>query len=81
MITKAEMKDIPGRVCPRNNEVTRDVLEFHKSDWDACEVNIEKYKSVQSACGAYRDAIKKAKVGVVAIQRKGRLFLIRSEGK
>ncbi len=77
MISKIEVKDIPGRACGYNNMVTTEVMEFYNSDWDACEVNIGKYKNINSACMAYRDAIKKARVGVFATVRCGRLFLIR----
>ena len=77
MITKIEEKEIPGRACHFNNQVTQDVLDFHKSDWPACEVNIGKYKSVHSAQAAYRQAIKNANVGIIAIERSGRLFLLR----
>lgn len=36
-----------------------------------------KYKNVMSAANAYKEAIKRAHVGVSAITRNGRLFLIR----
>lgn len=79
MISKIEVKDIPGRACGYNNAVTQEVLEFHNSDWDACEVNIGKYKSCHSACAAYREAIKRTSVNVIAFERDGRLFMARSE--
>lgn len=77
MINKIERSEIPGRACSYNNMVTAEVLQFHKSDWDACEVNIGKYKNAKSACAAYKAAIKKANVGVVPVMRGDRLFLIR----
>lgn len=78
MITKTEMKDIPGRASSYNEQVTKDVMEFFESDWSACEVKTEKYKNVMSAANAYKEAIKRAHVGVSAITRGGRLFLIRT---
>lgn len=78
MITKTEIKDIPGRASSYNEQVTKDVMEFFDSDWSACEVKTEKYKNVLSAANAYREAIKRARVGVTAITRGGRLFLIRA---
>lgn len=77
MITKIEINEIPGRCCRINNQVTQEVLDFHNSDWPACEVSIGKYKTIHSAQAAYRQAIKKANVGVTAIEREGRLFLLR----
>ena len=79
MITKTELKDIPGRACSFNNDVQRDVLEFHKSGWAACEVNVKKYKNAPSAFSAYKTAIKRLNVGVIPLARNDRLFLIRSE--
>lgn len=80
MINKIELNDIPGRKATCNNMVSAEVLQFHESDWSACEVDTKHYKNVHSATAAYREAIKTLKVGVVAIERSGRLFLIRSNG-
>jgi len=77
MIKQIDVSDIPGRKVPYNNQVTLEVEQFHKSEWSACEVSTSKYKNVESARGAYNDAIRNAKVGVKAIVRDGRLFLIR----
>lgn len=77
MISKIEVNDIPGRKASFNNMVSAEVLQFHKSDWPACEVDTKHYKNIHSATAAYREAIKTLKVGVVAIERSGRLFLIR----
>lgn len=79
MIRKVEVKDIPGRACGFNNMVSQEVMEFHNSDWDACEVNIGKYKSSHSATAAYRTAIERLKVNVIALERNGRLFLVRGD--
>ncbi len=81
MICKIDTTSIPGRRgCGFNNEVTKDVLDFYKSEWEAAEVNIGKYKNLKSATQAYRSAIDNAKVGVQAVTREGRLFLIRKAG-
>lgn len=77
MITQVDLKEIPGRRCNFNNAVSQEVLQFHKSDWSACEVNTNKYKTVHSACAAYKKAIQTLNVGVMAVERSGRLFLIR----
>ena len=79
MIKQIEIKDIPGRACHFNNAVTRDVLDFHNSDYDAVEVDCGKYKNVNSACSAYRKAIKTANVNVIAFVRGDRLFLVRGD--
>lgn len=79
MISKIEVKDIPGRACGYNNAVTQEVLEFYNSDWAACEVNIGKYKTCHSACAAYRTAISKANVNVIAFERDGRLFMAKGD--
>lgn len=77
MINKIELGEIPGRCCNYNNAVSQDVLDFHKSEWSACEVNIGKYKNCHSAFAAYKEAVKRLKVGVKVTERKGRLFLIK----
>ena len=79
MITEINIKDIPGRACGYNNEVTREVMEFHKSEWAACEVSTGKYKTCHSAYAAYKEAIKKARVNVIVFERSGRLFMVRGE--
>ena len=79
MITEIKTNDIPGRACSFNNDVMRDIMDFHKSEWDACEVNIGKYKNVHSAVHSYNQAIKRLNVGVLAITRSDRLFLIREK--
>lgn len=78
MINKIEINDIPGRKASFNNMVQAEVMQFAKSDWSACEVDIKHYKTIHSATAAYRAAVKALNVGVVAIERSGRLFLIRS---
>ncbi len=77
MIQKIEINEIPGRRTSYNNDVATEVEQFHKSDWAACEVNAAKYKSVHSATAAYRQAIKNLKLDIIAIEREGRLFLVR----
>lgn len=79
MITKVELNDIPRRRVGYNSAVSQEVMQFHKSDWPACEVNISKYKDAHSATGVYREAIKRLKVNVIAIERGNRLFLVRGE--
>lgn len=79
MITKVELTDIPGRRVNYNNAVSQEVMQFHESGWPACEVNISKYKGAHSATAAYREAIKRLKVNVIAIERGNRLFLVRGE--
>ena len=78
MISKIELNDIPGRKAAINNLVSAEVTQFHESDWPACEVDTKHYKNIHSATAAYREAIKRLKIGVVAIERGGRLFLIRA---
>ena len=79
MIRQIDINEIPGRACHFNNEVTREILDFYKSEWSAAEVDVGKYKSVHSAVAAYRKAIKDSKVNVVAFERSGRVFLVRGE--
>lgn len=77
MITPIEVNEIPGRKAAFNNSVQAEVLEFYNSEWPACEVKTEHYKTVHSACSAYRAAIEATNVGVIAITRNDRLFLVR----
>ena len=78
MITEAKIHDIPGRLTKYNNDVMRDVMKFHESEWSAAEVDIKKYKNSASAYSAYKTAIKRLRVAVVPISRGGKLFLIRN---
>lgn len=77
MIQKIEITEIPGRRTNYNNDIASEVEQFHKSGWAACEVNATKYKTIHSATAAYRQAIKNLNLGIVAIEREGRLFLVR----
>lgn len=79
MINKIEISDIPGRKCNFNNAIEQEIRDFHGSDWDACEVDIGKYKTAHSATAAYRNAITRMRVNVIAIERGGRLFLVRGD--
>lgn len=81
MITKIEPRDIPGRACGYNNQVMREIEEFVESDWNACEVNTNKYKNAHSAYAAYRAAIRRMNAAVIAFERSGRLFMVRKEAK
>lgn len=78
MITETKITDIPGRSSKHNNDVMRDVMQFHESEWSAAEVDIKNYKNVASAYGAYKTAAKRLRVAVVPISRGGKLFLVRN---
>lgn len=77
MISKIELNDIPGRKNNFNNNVIGEVLEFHNSDWSACEVDVKHYKTAHSAFAAYKTAVKKLNVGVGVMARDNRLFLVK----
>lgn len=77
MIQKIEIEQIPGRKCNHNNSVQSEVLEFHRSDWSACEVSTSHYKTSHSAFAAYKNAITRLNIGVAVLEREGRLFLVR----
>ena len=79
MIKQISISDIPGRLCKYNNTVTMELMEFYNSDWEACEVNLAKYKNAHSASGSFKNAIKKSGVSVVPVVRDGRLFLVRKK--
>lgn len=76
MIKEIKIEDIPGRKSIRDTIIPQ-IDEFHKSDWKACEVEIGKYKSVDSAKGAWSKAIKSSHYDIEAVTRQGRLFLIK----
>lgn len=71
MITEAKITDIPGRFTRCNNDVMRDVMQFHESEWSAAVVDIKNYKNAASAYGAYKTAAKRLRVAVVPISRGG----------
>ena len=77
MIKKVELNDVPGRATSWNTQIEADLKSFMESDWPACEVGTEKYKSVNSARNAYDKAIKRLNMKVDALTRNGRLFLVK----
>ena len=79
MITKVDWNDIPGRATSYNNMVTADIREFMESEWTVCEVSVDKYKTVQSAACAYKNAINRMGAKAVTLTRGGRLFLMKKE--
>lgn len=76
MIKKVNQTELPLRF--RSCKVQQDLFEFHDSDWDACEVDISDYKNATTARVAYDTAAKRLGIGVTAITRNNRLFLIRN---
>ena len=76
MIKKIDVNDIPSRSIPYNT-VQKEVLRFWESGWDACEVDTKGYRDAASALGSYGNAIRRLRVGVKAITREGRCFLVR----
>lgn len=78
MISKIGIEEIPGRRCVHNNPVTAEVMQFYESDWACCEVDIKHYKNSRTAAFTYRNAIRKMNVGVIAMERDGRVFLVRT---
>lgn len=79
MIKEIKANEIPGRKAPFNNMVMNEVKEFHENGWEACEVDTAHYKTAHSAYAAYHNAIKRLRVGVIALERNGRLFLVRGK--
>ena len=79
MITKIDLKEIPGRACSYNTAVSNEVEEFYKSGWDACEVKTNKYKTSHSAYAAYNTAIKRLRLNVMVFERSVRVFMARKE--
>lgn len=75
MITKVEAKAIPG--CKKkDNPVERDIIEFVKSGWEACEVKYSQ-NTMTSAYSAYYSASKRLKLGTKVLMRGDKLFLAR----
>ena len=77
MITKVDPADIPGRATSYNNMVTADIREFMESEWSVCEVSVDKYKTVQNAACAYKNAIKRMDAKCFYVTRGNRLFLMK----
>ena len=71
-------KDIPGRSGYKDCKIQSDIFEFQQSDWPACEVEVEGYKSASTARNAYVTAAERLGVNVSVISRQNRLFLIRN---
>ena len=76
MIKEIKIDDIPGRKIIRDTIIPQ-IDEFQKSDWPACEVEIGKYKSVDSAKAAWNKAVTACHYAIDVITRQGRLFLIK----
>lgn len=77
MIQEVKLSDIPGRATSYNNQVQADIREFLETDWPVAEVGTAKYKSINSACCAYRTAVKRMGVDCIVTMQSGRLFLMR----
>ena len=76
MIKEIKIEDIPGRKIIRDTIIPQ-IEDFMKSDWNACEVEIGKYKSAASAKSAWNKAIKACHYAIDAVTRQERLFLIK----
>lgn len=74
MITKIEKETIPCKKL--NNFVQREIIEFVKSGWDACEVTYTQ-KTFNAAYSAYKIACKQLQVGVSVLTRGGKIYLVR----
>jgi hypothetical protein len=75
-IKAIEIHDIPGRAY-KDCKVQKDIFEFVKSEWPACEVDISCYKNAESARQAYKSSADHLGVAIIPMSRNGRLFLIR----
>lgn len=80
MITEISPNDIPGRRY-KDCKLQKDIMQFVNSDWPACEVDIQNYKTVNSARIAYSKSVKRLNVNVDTITRNGRLFLVKGATK
>ena len=79
MITKINLRDIPGRATSYNELVTDDIKTFIESEWNAAEVSCAKYKTPKSAYGVYRKTIEKYFPNEASMAMRGdRLFIIRN---
>ncbi len=75
-IKAIEINDIPGRAY-KDCKVQKDIFEFVKSEWPACEVDISGYKNAESARQAYKSSADRLGIAIIPLSRNGRLFLIR----
>ena len=59
----------------------KDIQEFLLSGWDACEIDVSKFKTATSAYQAYSYAIKSMNCSEVVsiIKRKEQIFLVRTK--
>lgn len=84
MIKPIELKNIPtGSPRPKNIRI-RDIEAFIRSGANACEIITEPNETARGVYTCYFNAISRRqyyKDLVKVIQRNGRLFLIRTEGK
>lgn len=77
--TMEEFMDVSNSGRCRYKRITKMIEEFWNSDQQIVKVEFteKEYKSVKSASSSFIKAVKKMKVGVVVITRKGKLYLIK----
>ena len=79
MIRRIDRENVPNRDRRKYNTVTKDIVDFHNSDWEACEVDTTHYKTAASCVSTYACAIKRNHVAVSAIIRDNRVYLVRNQ--
>lgn len=79
MLTRINLEDVPHS-ARRNNRLMKELTDFHKSDWPAAEIDVGHYKSVNTAVNAYRESVKKMRLGLTIIQRGDKAYVLRGGG-
>lgn len=65
-------------VVQRDGSPQKDVEEFIKSGWDACEVDVSRYKNANSANSSIRRAIKeKGYHDIQLVLKEGKIYLVK----
>lgn len=62
-------------------KVYKDLMEFSKSEYNACEIDTSNYKNVKSAKCSYCGSIKRYGFAISCIERDGKVFLVKNMKK
>ena len=73
-----KVNEIPRKGSPRN-ALQKSVRDFYESDFEAVLVTIDSYSTINSACAAFRKAIKAEGLAgfVKAFTRREKLYLVK----
>lgn len=76
------INEIPKDASRRRNPVVSDEIEkFLDSGFEACELEVGRFKTRNSASTTFRNAVRRGNYPVRVVSRSNRLFLVREDSE